>query len=111
LLAYIQKKWCYQIKRGPLEECMNSTARYNERHDVREFLDSLVWDGVPRLNKWLTKVFSCPEDAYHQAVGSKLAIAAVRRVRQPGCKFDYLVVLEDSGGWANSDRPISGKSA
>ena len=51
---------------------------------------------------WLTHTFGCKNDEYHKAVGSKLLIAAVRRVRQPGCKFDHLVVFEGAQGIGKS---------
>ena len=51
------------------------------------------WDGVPRLTGWLSKACHVPEDAYHAAVGANIIGGMVRRVRQPGCKHDTMVVL------------------
>jgi predicted P-loop ATPase len=76
------------------EDCLLLEGRHNEIHCVREYLDGLQWDGTKRLDLWLTMTFGCPSDDYHKAVGSKLLIAAVRRVRKPGSKYDQLVVLE-----------------
>jgi predicted P-loop ATPase len=38
----------------------------------------------------------------NHSIGRKMLIAAVRRVRQPGCKFDYVVVLEGRQGTGKS---------
>jgi predicted P-loop ATPase len=61
---------------------------------VRDYLDSLEWDGVPRLDTWLIKYCGADPTALNKAIGRKMLTAAVRRVRVPGCKFDYITVLE-----------------
>jgi hypothetical protein len=61
---------------------------------VRDYLDGLRWDGVPRLDTWLIKYGGADDTPLNRAIGRKMLVAAVRRVRVPGCKFDYIVVLE-----------------
>jgi predicted P-loop ATPase len=61
---------------------------------VRDYLDSLHWDGTLRLDKWLQTYCGSPDTALNRAIGRKLLVAGARRVRQPGCKFDYIGVLE-----------------
>jgi predicted P-loop ATPase len=63
---------------------------------VRDYLDILQWDGVPRIDSWLIDYCGAADTPFNRSVGRKMLVAAVRRVRQPGCKFDYMVVLE---GW------------
>lgn len=68
----------------------------NRYHPVRSYLDSLKWDGVKRIDTWLhdyMKAGNKTLDPYIQAVGKIVLVAAVRRVRQPGCKFDELLTL------------------
>ena len=69
---------------------------------MKDWLATLKWDGTPRIEQWLTKTFGCALDAYHKAVGSKFLVAAVRRVRKPGCKFDYMLILEGDQGIGKS---------
>ena len=73
---------------------INDTARLNGFHPVRNYLDARQWDGTPRLDKWLSTYAGAEDNEYTQAVGALTLIAAVRRVRQPGCKFDEMPVLE-----------------
>ncbi len=73
-------------------------ARRNKFHPVRDYLDGLRWDGVPRIDSWLITYAGAKNDGYVRAVGALTLIAAVRRVRQPGCKFDELPVLESPQG-------------
>ena len=42
------------------------------------------------------------DNAYVRAIGAKTLIAGVKRVRQPGCKFDNVIVLEGSQGSGKS---------
>jgi hypothetical protein len=68
-------------------------ARRNSFHPVRDYLAGLVWDGVPRIDRWLTTYGGARADAYTSAVGGLILVAAVRRIRQPGCKFDEMLLL------------------
>ena len=63
-------------------------------HPVLDYLNGLEWDGVERLDEWLTTYAGAVPSDYVKAVGAIVLIAAVRRVRQPGSKFDEMLVLE-----------------
>ena len=62
----------------------------------------MEWDGVDRINEWLIGYAGAADTAYHRAIGRIMLIAAVRRVRQPGAKFDEVVVLESGEGMGKS---------
>jgi hypothetical protein len=69
-------------------------AREQSFHPVRDYLDGLpAWDGVPRLNFWLETYAGVEATPLTEAFARKTLCAAVRRVRQPGCKFDHVLVL------------------
>jgi len=95
--------------------------RQKPKHPVKEYLKSLKWDKKPRLDKWLVEYSDATDSKYARAIGSIVLIAAVRRVRQPGCKFDEMIILEsDQGknkstmlttlipklGWISDDLPL-----
>jgi predicted P-loop ATPase len=67
-----------------------------------DYLDSLQWDGTPRLDLWLTTYLGAENTSLHRAVGRATLIAAVRRIRQPGCKFDHILTLEGPEGKGKS---------
>lgn len=73
-------------------------ARARSRHPVREYLDSLQWDGRPRADGWLTYYLGVEDDEFTRAAGSIFLVAAVRRIRRPGCKFDEMLLLEGAQG-------------
>lgn len=79
-------------------------ARTNRKHAVREKFDRLEheWDGKHRLDTWLIDYCGVEDTPYTRAVGAKFLIAAVRRVRDPGCKFDHVLIFEGAQGIGKS---------
>ena len=71
-------------------------------HPIRQMLDALVWDGIPRAGEWLTSYMGADETPLNRAIGRVMLIAAVRRVREPGVKFDTIVILEGKQGTGKS---------
>jgi hypothetical protein len=78
-------------------------ARLNGFHPVCDYLDGLVWDGTPRIDRWLTTYGGAEDTPFTSAAGALWLTAAVRRVRQPGCKFDEMLVLESAQGLDKSE--------
>lgn len=95
-----------QFKFDPGKENTWDAANYlcleNTYHPVREYLEGLTWDGKPRLNTWLTTYLGAEDTILNQAIGRIMLIAAVRRVRRPGVKYDTIVVLEGAQGTGKS---------
>jgi predicted P-loop ATPase len=60
------------------------------------------WDGTPRLDTWLIDYLNAPDTRYVRAVGTIILIAAVRRLREPGAKFDELLISESQQGVGKS---------
>ncbi len=65
---------------------------------MAEYLAALRWDGVPRIGRWLAAYGGAVDVPYTGAVGELVLVAAVRRVRRPGVKFDEMLVLESPQG-------------
>lgn len=95
-----------EYKIGPKKDffwtVIEDAARRDAFHPVVEYLDSLRWDGVERLDGWMTTYLGASDSDYVRHVGALMLIAAVRRVRQPGCKYDEIVVFESEQGKSKS---------
>jgi predicted P-loop ATPase len=69
---------------------------------VLAYLDGLRWDGIDRVDKWLTSYLGAADTPLNQAIGRIALVAQVRRARQPGCKFDQIIVMESPEGFLKS---------
>jgi predicted P-loop ATPase len=88
---------------GDVGRAVQAAARTNPIHPVREYLDALVWDETPRLDRWLVTYFHAEDSAYIRAVGPRYLISAVARVYKPGCKVDHTLILEGPQGRFKSE--------
>lgn len=94
----IDEKYDFKPSKDDFWDYVTHRARKNSFHPVREYLDGLEWDRTPRLQNWLSRYGGAPDNEYTRAIGRIVLIAAVRRVRQPGCKFDEMLILEGAQG-------------
>lgn len=85
-----------------VRDAVNQLGLEHTAHPIREMLDALKWDGKPRLDRWLSEYLGAEDTALTSAFGRIVLIAAVRRVRQPGVKFDAILVLEGPQGSGKS---------
>lgn len=70
----------------------------NQYDSAIDYIKSSTWDGTARLDTWMHDVYGAPDDVYHRAVASNFLKGLVKRVIEPGCKFDYVLVLEGRQG-------------
>ncbi|MCK9287815.1 MAG: virulence-associated E family protein [Sphaerochaetaceae bacterium] len=72
-------------------------------HPIREFLASLPkWDTVPRVDTLFIDYLGARDNTYVRAVTRKTICAAISRVKNPGCKFDTMPVLNGPQGIGKS---------
>jgi predicted P-loop ATPase len=87
-----------------VHDAIKTLALENSFDPVLYLLDAAQanWDGVPRLDRWVVTYLSCEDTRLSRAIGRKVLVAAVRRARKPGCKFDNITVLEGDEGLMKS---------
>ena len=71
-------------------------------HPVKNYLSSLKWDGVPRIDTLLIEYLGANDSVYTRAVTRKTLVAAVARIFEPGIKFDSILVLIGAQGMGKS---------
>ncbi len=69
-------------------------AQESSWHPVREYLDALVWDGVERINHWLTDFVGVKRNDYTSLAGRMFLIGMVARIYRPGCPMRSMPILE-----------------
>ena len=101
LRYYIEK--VYQIKgKANIEDAWGLVANENRYHPVRDYLESLVWDGVTRVETLFIEFMGAEDNAYTRAVSRIALTAAVARIFAPGIKYDNVVVLVGPQGCGKS---------
>jgi hypothetical protein len=83
-------------------DAINLRCRENSFHPILNYLSGLEWDGVERIGTWLIDYMGAADTPFNRAVGAMQLVASVRRVMEPGCKYDYMSVLESPEGYDKS---------
>jgi predicted P-loop ATPase len=107
---WLQIKGNLRVSKEIVAQAMESRASKASYHPLREYLDSLKWDGFKRLNSWLHEYLGAAPNEYHAAIGEMFMISMVARILKPGCKVDHMLVLEGEQGKMKSTacRTIAG---
>lgn len=85
-----------------LSDGIRAEAEENKFHPVREHLDGLVWDGVPRLDDWLSDFIGVDKTLYSMSVSRYFLRGMVARIYKPGCKMDTALIMEGLQGGGKS---------
>ncbi len=103
LRAWVAQYYGFTPNHQDINDALMHIAPGNKYHPVREWLESLEWDGEERLHRWLIEAFKPQEpEKYIGAVGARFLIGAVARIFEPGCKFDNVLILEGKQGIGKS---------
>jgi Virulence-associated protein E len=102
LCAKIHKAFKFDPGPGYTLDAIVQLCRENEFDPIVDYLNALKWDGTPRLDRWLITYLGAEDTELNREFGRLTLIAAVRRARRPGTKFDPIVVLEGPMGTQKS---------
>jgi predicted P-loop ATPase len=67
-------------------QAAQTAARDRPFNPMKSYLQGLRWDGVERLDRWLSTYLGTEDSGYSRAVGSRWLISAVARIFRPGAK-------------------------
>lgn len=91
--------WVKQTHASQVIQHLAASRRVNP---LKVFLSDKRWDGIPRLDTWLTEYMGVVENDYTKAVGRKWMISAVARAMDPGCQADHMLIFEGEQGVGKS---------
>lgn len=74
----------------------------NAYDPLAAMLDTLTWDGIPRVGTLLNVYLGAERNAYVSEVERILFCEGIARVYSPGCKADYMPILCGAGGIGKS---------
>jgi len=98
----IESTFAFRVGKEFFRDLLSDQAQLNRFHPVRNYLGALVWDHTPRIDTWLIDLAGAKDTAYVRAVSRLMLVAAARRVRRPGAKFDEMPIIEGDQGCEKS---------
>lgn len=101
LRVYMEEKYGVTGK-DKIKDALVAVAMRHRKHPIRDYLNSLRWDGVPRLDRLIVDYVGAEDNALTRAMTRKQFTAAVARVMSPGCKYDYCLVISGPEGIGKS---------
>ncbi len=82
------------IKPGKLiDAAIYDHAARHARNPVKEYLLSVEWDGVPRVDKLFVDYLGAEDCAFIRTVTRKELVAGVARIMEDSVKFDNMIVI------------------
>ncbi len=104
LAEWFSAKWGIDPNPNVLYDAVVALAARNTFHPIKDYLDALQWDGVPRVDTWLKTYMSVTgsDELYLKEASRKFFIAMIERIYKPGCKYDYMLILKGKQGLRKS---------
>lgn len=103
LKGWLIDEWGIEASIALLTETLAWFSGQNHFHPVKDYLETLEWDGEERIATAFEDYLGVRmPKAYVRAVSKKFFLALIARIYQPGCKFDHLPVLEGRQGIGKS---------
>ena len=85
-----------------IADALTAVLTRHSYHPIRDYLSGLTWDGVPRLDSIIIDYMGAEDSELNRAMSRKHFVAAVARVFNPGCKYDYCLIMSGAEGIGKS---------
>lgn len=73
-------------------------AKLNQKNEPRDWMESLVWDGTPRIETFFHLYLGAKANDFTLAASKNWWVSMAARIFKPGCKVDTMVILEGEQG-------------
>ena len=101
-LDFQSHKGIPSMRRDTVSQAVIAVAFQDRRNCVKDWLDSLTWDGESRIDQFFENHFGAEATEYTRAASKNFWLSIVARVFQPGCQADHMPVLEGPQGAGKS---------
>ena len=101
LMLYLEDKYGLTSEKK-IEKAISIVADCNKYHPIRDYLNSLEWDGTERIRYALTRYLGAEDSEYTYECLRLFMLGAINRVFKPGCKFEVMLCLVGGQGAGKS---------
>lgn len=101
LLLYFEQNYGLTSE-NKLMAALSIVANENCYHPIRDVLNSLMWEGMPRIRSCLHHFLGADESDYVEEMLKHFLLGAIRRVFHPGSKYEELLCLVGGQGAGKS---------
>ena len=104
LRVYLSKVYGLDATKDKIQDAMDYVLMQDDRqvHSIREYIQETEWDGVERLDTLFIRCLLADDTELVRAITRKSLVACVKRVFEPGCKYDYMTILISAEGIGKS---------
>lgn len=74
-------------------DAFNCVCRERAYHPIKEIINSIEWDGVSRVEKFLAEILNCEDTPYTREASRLIFAGGIHRTYNPGCKFESVIIL------------------
>lgn len=89
---WLDKVYGIKTAKG-IQNAFTEVVHRNTFHPIKTYIEAAQWDGTPRAESIFIDYLGAADSHYTRQVTRKMLLAAVKRLYEPGCKFDEMLVL------------------
>lgn len=99
---YLEKKYSLFTSIESIDQICSIIADDHSYHPIKEYLNSVQWDGIHRIKSVFTDFLGATDNIYTQSVAIVTFVGAVARIFEAGVKYDTCTVFVGKQGTGKS---------
>ena len=85
-----------------IDSALMEVFNKNKYNPITDYLNSVKWDGCKRVERLFIDLLDADDTDLNRYMTKIWFVAAVKRIFEPGCKFDNMIVLQGEQGIGKS---------
>lgn len=88
--------------RAKMDSALMEVFDKNKYNPIIDYLNTVEWDGQKRIESLFIDLLDADDTELNRYMTKIWFVAAVKRIFEPGCKFDNMIVLQGEQGIGKS---------
>ncbi len=85
-----------------IDSALMEVFNRNKYNPIIDYLNTVEWDGVKRIETLFIDLLDADDTELNRYMTKTWFVASVKRIFEPGCKFDNMIVLQGEQGIGKS---------